>query len=64
MKTPRRDIVLSTAIKLIFTHVLLHCMMFLRYLFTDKSKKDKKKFNKSPSNSSKGFKVHNGQFNN
>ena len=29
--------------------------MFPRYLFTDKSKKDKKKYNKSPSNSSKGY---------
>ena len=60
MKSPNKGYYNKT----FFTHVLLHCMMFLRYLFTDKSKKDKKKFNKSPSNSSKGFKVHNRQFNN
>jgi hypothetical protein len=64
MKCPSKEYCFIASNKTFFTHVLLHCLMFLRYLFTDKSKKDKKKFNKSPSNSSKGFKVHNGQFNN
>ena len=80
MKTPRRDIVLSTAIKLflpMFYYIVWS--FYVIYLQTNPRKTRRNLINHHPivvkdlkytidnltiDNSSKGFKVHNRQFNN